>query len=60
MTPVAETSIPDPGQRAEFNRQLRATGTDSGFWDHQGRPALWPDDIAEWRPVSSEPGQQPF
>jgi hypothetical protein len=60
MTPAAETPIPDPAQRAELNRQLHTTGTDSGFWDNHGRPALWPDDINEWTPSSSEPEQQPF
>jgi hypothetical protein len=57
--------IPGPEQRAELNRQLHATGTDTGFWDDHGRPAPWPDDIDEWRPSSSEPfttepGAQPF
>jgi hypothetical protein len=65
MTPAAEAPIPGPQQRAELNRRLRATGTDTGFWDDHGRPAPWPDDINEWRPVSNEPitiepGQQPF
>lgn len=35
------------------------------FWDDRGQPAPWPDDIDEWRPVTSEtndsqPGEQPF
>jgi hypothetical protein len=58
-------AIPDPAQRAKLNRQLHATGADTGFWDDQGRPAPWPDDIDEWRSSSSEPitterGQHPF
>ena len=57
--------IPGREQRAELNRQLHATGADTGFWDEHGRPAPWPDDIEEWSPVTSEtndsqPGEQPF
>jgi hypothetical protein len=58
-------AIPDPQQRAALNAALHATGTDTGFFDEQGRPAPWPDDINEWRPatgepVSLQPGEQPF
>jgi hypothetical protein len=42
-----------------------AAGLETGFWDDQGRPAPWPDDLDEWSPTSSEPltpepDQQPF
>jgi len=58
-------AIPTPAERAMLNAALLATGADSGFWDEHGRPAPWPDDIEEWRPVTSEtndsqPGEQPF
>ena len=58
-------AIPDPDERAALNTALRTTGHDSGFWDHNGRPAPWPGDIDEWRPCTSEPvepapGEQPF
>jgi hypothetical protein len=44
---------------------LLAAGHDTGFWDEHGRPAPWPDDIHEWRPVTNEPNttepaEQPF
>ena len=65
MTPAPRAWIPGPEQRAELNRQLIASGLDTGFWDNHGRPAPWPDDIDEWRPSSSEPftpepATQPF
>jgi hypothetical protein len=57
--------IPDPDQRRALNTALHTTGTESGFWDEQGRPAPWPEDIDDWTPVTGEPatpepGQQPF
>lgn len=59
------TTIPDRDERATLNTALLTTGADSGFWDHYGRPAPWPDDIDEWRPSTSEPvnlarGEQTF
>jgi hypothetical protein len=65
MNPHPGASIPDPAQRAALNTALHTTGAETGFWDDQGRPAPWPDDIAEWRsattqPVSPEPGETPF
>ena len=58
-------AIPGAAQRAWLNARLHATGHDSGFWDEHGRPAPWPDDIDEWRPVTGEPitpapGEEPF
>ena len=65
MNPHPETWIPGPAERAALNAALHATGAETGFWDDHGRPAPWPDDIAEWRPattepISSEPGEEPF
>jgi hypothetical protein len=42
-----------------------ATGTETGFWDDDGRPAPWPGDIDQWQPeagepTTGEPGEQPF
>ena len=65
MTTPPSAWIPGPEHRAELTAVLLATGADTGFWDDQGRPAPWPDDIDEWRPSTSEPitlqpGEQPF
>lgn len=47
--------LPDTDQRAALNAALAATGTETGFWDEHGIPAPWPDDIDDWRPVTSPP-----
>jgi hypothetical protein len=62
---MTHTAIPDPDQRAALNVVQHATGADSGFWDHDGRPAPWPDDIDEWKPATNKPtitdhDEQPF
>jgi hypothetical protein len=51
---MTRPAIPDPNQRAALNAAQHATGADSGFWDHDGRPAPWPDDIDEWRPATNK------
>ena len=58
-------AIPDPAERAARNAALLADNIETGFWDDQGRPAPWPDDIDDWapatyEPVIPEPGQPPF
>jgi hypothetical protein len=54
MTDVTgDLAIPDPHERAALNAAPLATGTETGFWDDQGRPAPWPDDIDEWTPETS-------
>ncbi|MDT4993712.1 MAG: hypothetical protein QOH97_3604 [Actinoplanes sp.] len=66
MTDVTgDLAIPDPDERAALNAALLATGTETGFWDDQGRPTPWPDDIDEWTPatkgpVTHKPGEHPF
>jgi hypothetical protein len=60
-----ELALPDAAERTRLNAGLLAHGHDSGFWDEHGVLALWPDDIEEWRPstsepVTSQPGEQPF
>ena len=51
--------------RHDHDLALLAAGYDTGFWDEYGRPAPWPDDITEWRPVTRQPitvdpGEEPF
>jgi hypothetical protein len=63
--PAPHPEIPAPAERAALNAALLADNVETGFWDDQGRPAPWPDDIDEWRPETGErttrqPGQQPF
>jgi hypothetical protein len=63
-SPTPNPEIPDPADRQALNTALAATGAETGFWNEQGRPAPWPDDIDQWAPASEpttrEPGQQPF
>ena len=63
--PTPHPEIPTPAECDALNAALFATGAETGFWDDQGRPAPWPDDIDQWRPetgehTTREPGQQPF
>ena len=39
-----------PGDR-DRDVILLAAGQETGFWDDQGNPAPWPDDIDEWTPT---------
>jgi hypothetical protein len=54
IDPPSHPEIPTSDERAALNAALFATGTETGFWDDQGRPAPWPDDIDEWRPETGE------
>ena len=63
--PTGDPAIPDPAERARRNAALFADNIETGFWDDQGRPAPWPDDIDQWQPETGEPttrqpGEQPF
>ena len=65
MTPTGEPAIPDPAERAALNAALLTDNIETGWWDDQGRPAPWPDDIDQWQPVTSDPNtpdpsQHPF
>jgi hypothetical protein len=40
--------FPDPPDRAALYAALLANGTETGWWDEDGHPALWPDDTDEW------------
>ena len=63
--PTGEHAIPNPAERARRNTALHTDNTETGWWDDQGRPAPWPDDIDQWQPVTSDPNtpdpsQHPF
>jgi hypothetical protein len=58
--PTGEHAIPDPAERAALNTALINDNIETGWWDDQGRPAPWPDDIDQWQPVTGEPGQPLF
>jgi hypothetical protein len=47
--------LPDHDEPVARNATLRATGVETGFWDQDGRPAPWPDDIDDWRPDTADP-----
>ena len=52
---TGEPAIPDPAERAARNAALINDNIETGWWDDQGRPAPWPDDIDQWQPVTGEP-----
>ena len=63
--PTGDPAIPDPAERARRNAALHTDNIETGWWDDQGRPAPWPDDIDQWQPVTSDPNtpdpsQHPF
>jgi hypothetical protein len=58
--PTGDPAIPDPAERTARNTALNNDNIETGWWDDQGRPAPWPDDIDQWQPVTSEPGQPLF
>ena len=58
-------AIPGPTERASLNAALHTDNIETGWWNDQGRPAPWPDDIDQWQPETGEPitrrpGEQPF
>jgi len=57
--------IPERAERERLNATMHVTGAETGFWDDNGRPAPWPDDIEHWtadtrEALPAEPGQPPF
>ncbi|MFI6077507.1 hypothetical protein ACIA5C_38855 [Actinoplanes sp. NPDC051343] len=63
--PTGDPAIPDPAERARRNAALHTDNIETGFFDEDGRPAPWPDDIDQWRPETGEPvtgqaGDHPF
>jgi hypothetical protein len=63
--PTPQPAIPAPAERDARNAALHATGAETGFWDDQGRPAPWPEDINQWTPdtdrtATHEPPDPPF
>jgi hypothetical protein len=51
---TGDPAIPDPQERAARNAALVAHHIETGFWDDQGRVALWPDDIDECTRTTNE------
>ena len=56
---------PFAGISPAIDLALLHAGYETGWWDDDGRPAPWPDDINEWRPSTNErvtlqPGESPF
>ena len=49
----------DPATREALNAALAATNAKTGFYDDNGRPAPWPDDIDQWVPTSNDPTTEP-
>jgi hypothetical protein len=64
--PAPRPAIPDPATRQARNTAQATTGAETGFWDDNGRPAPWPDDIDQWtpstasEPTTSQPEERPF
>jgi hypothetical protein len=63
--PRSDPAIPDPTERAKRNAALHTDNIETGFFDKNGHPAPWPDDIHQWQPETGEPstgqpGDQPF
>lgn len=56
ITPTSRPGIPDQTEREARNAALFATDTETGFWDQDGHPAPWPDDIDTWTAELTEPG----
>ena len=54
-SPAPHPDIPNRAEREALNAALLATGAETGFWDDNGRPAPWPDDIDEWQPFGDNP-----
>jgi hypothetical protein len=64
-TPTPGFDVPERAERERLNAALHATNAETGFWDDNGRPAPWPDDIEDWttnigESPAAEPGQSPF
>jgi ketosteroid isomerase-like protein len=59
-----------PHNQREHDLAILAAGDITGWWDHTGQPAPWPEDLfdpdTEWRPSTDNPpaplapGEQPF
>lgn len=48
MTATPSSHVPDTHERARLNTAFAATAAETGFWDDDGSPAPWPDDIEDW------------
>lgn len=53
--------IPKRTERERRNAALHAADAETGFWDDNGRPAPWPDDIEDWiTDIRESPTPEPF
>ncbi|GAA2332772.1 hypothetical protein [Dactylosporangium salmoneum] len=63
--PEPHPDIPTRAERQASNAALHTDHVETGFWEDDGRPAAWPDDIEDWTPGTysprtRDPGQPPF
>jgi len=59
--PTPGFDIPERAERERLNAALHAADTETGFWDDNGRPAPWPDDIEDWTTdIRESPTPEPF
>lgn len=56
---MSDPAIPTPAEREALNAALLAAGTETGFWDDDGRPAPWPEDIDQWQPATQRTHHRP-
>jgi len=55
MSTTPSSDFPDADERARLNAALAANTAESGFWDDDGRPAPWPDDIEDFTLTTRHP-----
>ncbi|MGI5149389.1 hypothetical protein ACQEVC_24820 [Plantactinospora sp. CA-294935] len=63
--PAPGLDIPKRTERERLNAALHAADAETGFWDDNGRPTPWPDDIDDWtadirQSPTPEPEHPPF
>lgn len=47
-SPTPDFALLAGDERQQLNAALHTARVETGFWDHTGRPAPWPDDIEDW------------
>jgi hypothetical protein len=58
MSVTPSSDFPDADERARLNAAFAATAAETGFWDDDGSPAPWPDDIEDWTLETHQPDPQ--
>lgn len=58
--PTSHPDVPTRAERQALNAALFTTAAETGFWDDNGRPAPWPEDIDQWTPSTSSPENHSF